>query len=371
MNGYNNDGVTALMALMDRCSVKIMNLLLSSGADVNKKDNSSNQALHLAARYTYYVSTIDLLLESGADVNMRNSHGKTPLLEAVSKIHEGPDFIKERPDHVKAVNTLIKAGADVNVETTDGTTALISAADWGLLRCMKSILESGVDVNRGKTENGKTALILASRGCHHECVNTLLTAGADVNATDNDGGNALFLPEDFKHVKFLHRYPQCIKSLFRAGIHINQFGKSRGKNALGILLDYKFKYQNARHSYLLHTVAWYPTEVNYEAAIMLLYAAGETLEGTEEDNIPEVLKFEDEKLELKHMCRETIRKHLQKLDPHHHLFGRVPRLGLPNALTRYLLFEQSLDGDDDDDDDDDDDVWQQFEQFGIVPEYVN
>ena len=62
--------------------------------------------------------------------------------------------------------------------------------------------------------------------------------------------------------------------------------------------------------------------------LLLLYAAGETLGGTEEEKIPEELKFEDEKLELKHICRETIRKHLLKLDLHiQHLFGRVPRTG--------------------------------------------
>ena len=82
----------------------------------------------------------------------------------------------------------------------------------------------------------------------------------------------------------------------------------------------------------------------------LLYAAGETLDGTEEYLIPEELKFEDEKLELKHICREIIRKHLLKLDPHQHLFSRIPRLGLPSIVTEYLLFNQSLDDDDDEDD---------------------
>ena len=86
--------------------------------------------------------------------------------------------------------------------------------------------------------------------------------------------------------------------------------------------------------------------INYEGVIKLLYAAGETLEGTEEDKIPEELKFEDEKLQLKHICREAIRKHLLKLDPHQHLFGRIPELGLPSALSKYLLFNLSFDTDD-------------------------
>ena len=39
------------------------------------------------------------------------------------------------------------------------------------------------------------------------------------------------------------------------------------------------------------------------------------------------------RLHLKHICREAIRKHLLNLDPHTHLFGRVPRLGLPTTNT--------------------------------------
>ena len=89
---------------------------------------------------------------------------------------------------------------------------------------------------------------------------------------------------------------------------------------------------------------------------MILYAAGETLGGGCVDKIPEQLQFEQEKLQLKHICREAIRKHLLKLDPHQHLFGRIPRLGLPNALKKYLLYNQSLDGDDNSDDNDDDDT---------------
>ena len=117
----------------------------------------------------------------------------------------------------------------------------------------------------------------------------------------------------------------------------------------------------------------------YKDLLMTLYAAGETLEGNDvvkileelkcevveysdedddsgvEEEIPEELegtgvdkmlkelKIEKEELQLKHICREAIRKHLLKLDPHQHLFGRIPRLGLPSALNQYLLFGRNLD----------------------------
>ena len=51
-------------------------------------------------------------------------------------------------------------------------------------------------------------------------------------------------------------------------------------------------------------------------------------------------------LSLKHLCRKAIRKHLLELDPHSHLFGRVPKLGLPTLLNEYLLYDVTFENDD-------------------------
>ena len=114
---------------------------------------------------------------------------------------------------------------------------------------------------------------------------------------------------------------------------------------------------------------------------MLLYAAGETLDGTTVKGeyvlehmpmtpsecllsraegthliddftvvnktfpVPEYLRFKDLKLCLSHLCREAIRRHLLDLDLHTNLFVRAPKLGLPKSLTSYILYDQSLDDD--------------------------
>ena len=88
---------------------------------------------------------------------------------------------------------------------------------------------------------------------------------------------------------------------------------------------------------------------------MLLYAAGEEVESGAFSKVPKFLQFRELKMNLKHMCRQTIRKHLLKLDQHQHLFDRVPRLGLPPTLNRYLLFDVSLETDDQVKEDSDDD----------------
>ena len=60
-----------------------------------------------------------------------------------------------------------------------------------------------------------------------------------------------------------------------------------------------------------------------------------------------LLEMNQPGLNLKHLCRLAVRNHLLNLDPHTHLFYRVPKLQLPSAMTQYLLFELSIDEDDD------------------------
>ena len=300
------------------------------------KNKENNQALHFVAHLTSYQSSLEILLEEGADVNSRNDKGETPLL-VTAKTDCQLHYKQERAEHVKAVITLIEAGADVNAEATDGTTTLIVTAKMGRVKCTETLLEAGADVNRCRND-GVTALMMASYRCHYKCMDILLAAGADVNATDKDGGNALLLLCHCKSGDQANRYSKCIRSLLRAGIYINKCEKSEGKNALGTALTNRWWIQEEAEEK--------PEEEQFKNIAILLYAAGETLDGTDVDKISEVLKFEEEKLELKHICREAIRKHLLKLDPHQHLFGRIPQLGLPSALSKYLLFNLSLDTDD-------------------------
>ena len=85
--------------------------------------------------------------------------------------------------------------------------------------------------------------------------------------------------------------------------------------------------------------------------VLFMYAAGEIINVGSLENLKDsgklsgldVLFEENLKFNLKHLCREAIRKHLLKLDPHTHLFGRVPRLGLPALITSYLLYNCTLD----------------------------
>ena len=168
---------------------------------------------------------------------------------------------------------------------------------------------------------GYIALLLASQRGHPKSVEMLITAGADVNSKSELNCTPLFTGAQGVEIY------TCVKVLSGANILINEVSDHMLLNALG---------------HVLRTC--HQKDINYHAA-KLLYAAGETLAYVREQDIPDCLKFEDSIFQLKHICREAIRKHLLELDPHHHLLGRIPKLNLPSALSRYLLFNESLDDD--------------------------
>ena len=108
--------------------------------------------------------------------------------------------------------------------------------------------------------------------------------------------------------------------------------------------------------------------------VKLLFVAGEEFFYDGHFIVSEFKSRAAPELTLHNLCRESIRKHLQNVDLHENLFCRIPKLGLPSLLVKYLLYNLSLDdednnyhsesddyddddddGDDDDDDDDDND----------------
>ena len=173
-------------------------------------------------------------------------------------------------------------------------------------------------------------------------MSVLACAGADVNRGDSLGQTALMFAATGGEGAM-----ESVKALLSAGAFINVTNAYQ-RNAL------------QSHTYYIR-----PPNKRISA---LLYAAGEIMTSPR----PRCLQFRKEKSHLKHICREAIRKHLLKLDPHRHLFGRVPRLGLPATLTSYLLYHTSLaagaedgdDGDGDEEGDEEDREEQQEEEGG-------
>jgi len=166
---------------------------LVAGKDVNLRDKTTHTtALEHAVRNANR-EMVQLLISSGANVNATNESGETALMmldeDATSDL----------------VWDLINAGAAVKTQDESGNTALMQAAMSSNLEAVKALIDAGAEVDtRNKAK--RTALILAASEGHINVVRTLVLAGANINATDEDEMNPLSHAAENDHlavVRFL------------------------------------------------------------------------------------------------------------------------------------------------------------------------
>lgn len=101
----------------------------------------------------------ELLVENGADVNQKDSSGGTALYHAV---HFGGVNANGEHGSVEVAKFLLDKGADVNATFYHHMTALMIAANQRNRTLVEMLIERHADVNM-KDREGDTALTLARR----------------------------------------------------------------------------------------------------------------------------------------------------------------------------------------------------------------
>ena len=236
------------------------------------------------------------------------------------------------------VNIMISKGADVNMADPLGETLLIRSVKHNKELCVKRLLQSGVDVHKVDI-CGKDALMYAAHSGYFNCMKEIIQAGAHVNAVSDAGLNAL------GYFRIYHcwelgsgtdgRLVHTVKSWRYVGDEL-PFSPDQ-EAALNLLLQKGSKINVGRTFRRGNRQLFLPMKF-----YAVLRAAGEDMGGfslthdQEEDN-----NISDPK-ELKELCRANIRQCLLNVDRHTDLFQRIPKIGLPTMLTKYLLYNEKL-----------------------------
>ena len=300
---------SALTSAAQNGHLDCMQVLVEAGADVNQSESLFHSPLTLAAERGQN-EALKFLIEKGADVNAINR-----MYTALARAAMYGQY--------DCVHTLLKAEANVNVLVNMGYTALMYAAQSGSYPCVRLLIQAGADVNL-RNIDGNTAISSAANGTRTNVTSSDesnrklildISRGGDVNAEDNE--------IDIKNVPNSANRIECVKLLLQSGAKINLVNK----NSVNALVSYvrSCKDQN---------------KLPERTMVLLLFAAGEKLDGITPCSVADYL--EKREICLKSICRQTIRIHLLDVDPHAHLFGRVPRLGLPPSLSDYVLYGHCL-----------------------------
>ena len=176
----HNDVLTA----QDAADMVSMEALLKKGANPNTVANNGITILMLAARRGS-MRNIDLLLQYGADVNQRdetsnNNRGDTALLVA---LHTGREDVMLR---------LLQAGARLDVPNMWDWTPMHMAAQGNCIPCLELLKSKGLDLHAKATASrGETPAMLAAGKGRLEALQWFAQNGIDLKAKDPHGQTAL------------------------------------------------------------------------------------------------------------------------------------------------------------------------------------
>ena len=233
----------------------------------------------------------------------------------------------EHPDHARRFTERPCEKCFPEDDVKDGLTPLMRAAVRGHDKCADIVTHAGANVNKIHTVSwfyDFSALIYAANGGQDRCVNSLIQAGTDVNYSHKT--NRYLTP--LLTAAYAGNF-RCMQLLLKAGANVNQKYPPNYK-----VMPFVYKNRNKRLK-----------------CAMLLFAAGQILEpvGTCDPfrsatqlQVYKYLKETEDRLSLKHICRESIRKHLINIDGYANLFLRIPKVGLPRMLSNFLLYNMSL-----------------------------
>jgi ankyrin repeat protein len=159
--GRERNGATWLHLLATTGHLKLLNMFLEKGLDINSRDWAGNTVLHAAAAKGK-VGSVKILIDAGADVMATNESGQTVLVRALETGKSETAIMIF--DAVKA------SGGDVNVNSDRrGTPPVFLAASMErhALETVKHFLSYGADVFLKNERSNDTLLHVAAR-CGNE-----------------------------------------------------------------------------------------------------------------------------------------------------------------------------------------------------------
>lgn len=156
--GDNTAGSFSLGIAAFRGKVRIVNLLLQNGANINVTNKSGLSALELAA-LGGQLEILKILISQKAE--LYNSTTGLSVIHSAA-VSNNPLVLTE----------ILKYNLDINSTDKEGWTPLLAAVSTGLIENVKILLDAGADVNI-KLHDGTTCLQLAKEKGHKEVVKLL------------------------------------------------------------------------------------------------------------------------------------------------------------------------------------------------------
>ena len=176
------------LAFAEGSQLKVVELLVKRGNNVNAADNEGETVLMKALHKRVDVSILRSLIAHGANVNARSKNGNSALLEATGV------------GDVRTILQLLEYGAEVNA-SGDHVSPLGCAVFYESLQTVEMLLAHGAKVDPVDVEGNTPLIFSIEYSSHPKIVNVLIEHGADVNHRNNAGETALSLAKKQNYTK--------------------------------------------------------------------------------------------------------------------------------------------------------------------------
>lgn len=258
INQPNNMGDTPLIRAAASDKTEIVEMLISSGANLNHQGAHGLTALHWAAGKNK-ADIVEILVTQGADITISSNHGSPLELALKQNSVQAGKILEKRQEQINVKNDIFKAidandedaiskliqsnkknlenrnadgdtpllyclknkksklaskfiavPVDINAQDKDGNTALHLAAQNGLTATIKKLLKNTTCNSNKKNNAGQTPLMLAAQQKNQHVPKHLIDGGAQLNEQDKNGKTAL-------HYAVEKKNEALVKNLIQAG----------------------------------------------------------------------------------------------------------------------------------------------------------
>ena len=191
VEGFDVTGITKnhlLCLATDECDEELLTELIEKGANVNFKCEEAGHVItNLAFCKGNGVKLTELLLSKGADINGADQDNDSFLSYAISY------------DNLELVEYLIKKGADRMQRDTNRNMGCLPIHGVESVEMLQLLISKGFEINQA-CDNGRNLLHFAARSNFKEVAQYLVENGlVDINKKDKNGETPLDYALRFNH----------------------------------------------------------------------------------------------------------------------------------------------------------------------------
>lgn len=206
VNKLNVDNCTCAHGAAFYKNIDVLELLIDSKTDVNIKDISGKNILHLLCKDSYEDNTYSSNSESGQNEQNEENEKNVKFIRFINRLLDECKMDPNEKDssdstplmyaceqqNLELIQTLIDHKADVNIINNEGFTCMLLAIVNSCSKVVQLLLKNGFDL---KNRNPNNSYITDAAYLNDaEILTTLLDAGCDVNETREDENGVILNP---------------------------------------------------------------------------------------------------------------------------------------------------------------------------------